>query len=80
MHLRHLSDDGQELGEPYVDLLASRGVEDPLILIADQLGKSCRITVVLTVAIRLTMFPERMEHVDRETHVEQMVIINVDEV
>ena len=71
MHLRHLPDDRQELGEPDVDLLACRRVEYPLTgLISHQLGKTCRVTVVLAVPVGFLVLPDRVKHVHWEAHFE----------
>ena len=77
---RHLPDDWQELGKPGVDLLACRGVKHPLFIIGDQFREPHRIAMLLAVLIRLLVLIDRMEHVHRETHVEQVLIINVDKV
>lgn len=51
-----------------------------MFLIADQFRKPRRIAVLLTVVIGLLVLVDRMEHIDRETHVEQVLVIHVDKV
>ena len=76
--LGHLPNNQQKLPKPYIDLLACRRVEDPLLLIIEKLGEPCRVAVFLAVVVIRAVLVNSVKHVHRKRHLKEMAVLNVD--
>ena len=77
MNFGHLSNHWQELAEPDLNLLAYRGIEDPISLIIEEFRESRWIAVFLAVNILRAMLLDGVEDIHRKTHLGEMIVLDV---